>query len=217
MITQKCPKCGSSRIRRGYRPTSVLSKLVFRYNLLCDTCNWEFTGFAIPIKTDTPESKKQDKVYSVSGKPGEIEPTESAFAEPGDQGIPNGIEGIGPVIEGAEIRGEQDERSSATPKDAGSRTAVRSRSGGVAKKTAVRNRSGAGVKKTGPGSDGRIRPRKSRPRTSKSAATSPVDIQAEVVVTENGTPRKAVAKTPVKKRPKPANPKATRKKAPKKR
>ena len=35
-------KCKSDRIRRGYRPTSIFSKIVFRYNLLCDKCNWEF-------------------------------------------------------------------------------------------------------------------------------------------------------------------------------
>jgi hypothetical protein len=48
MISQKCPKCLSSRVRRGYRPTPFWSKMLFRYNLLCDNCNWEFTGFAVP-------------------------------------------------------------------------------------------------------------------------------------------------------------------------
>ena len=48
MISQKCPKCLSSRVRRGYRPTPFWSKILFRYNLLCDNCNWEFTGFAVP-------------------------------------------------------------------------------------------------------------------------------------------------------------------------
>ncbi len=58
MITQRCPKCRSNRIRRGYRHTSVISKLIFRYNLLCDGCNWEFTGFAFPFEIDT-DAKKQ--------------------------------------------------------------------------------------------------------------------------------------------------------------
>jgi len=48
MISQKCPKCLSSRVRRGYRPTPFWSKILFRYNLLCDNCNWEFKGFAVP-------------------------------------------------------------------------------------------------------------------------------------------------------------------------
>lgn len=48
MISQNCPKCQSSRVRRGYRRTRLLKKLMFRYNLLCDSCNWEFMGFAVP-------------------------------------------------------------------------------------------------------------------------------------------------------------------------
>lgn len=48
MISQTCPRCHSSRIRRGYRPTPLWSKILFRYNLLCDSCNWEFKGFAVP-------------------------------------------------------------------------------------------------------------------------------------------------------------------------
>lgn len=48
MISQRCPKCLSKRVRHGYRPTPIWSKLLFRYNLLCDSCNWEFVGFAVP-------------------------------------------------------------------------------------------------------------------------------------------------------------------------
>lgn len=48
MATQKCPKCGSKRVRQGYRHTSIFLKLLFRYHLLCNNCNWEFVGFAIP-------------------------------------------------------------------------------------------------------------------------------------------------------------------------
>ena len=48
MISQRCSKCGSKRVRRGYRPTPLWSKILFRYNLLCDNCNWEFAGFAVP-------------------------------------------------------------------------------------------------------------------------------------------------------------------------
>ncbi len=59
MATQNCPKCNSSRIRQGYRPTSVLMKLVFRYNLLCDECNWEFSGFAVPGTVRAKSKKKK--------------------------------------------------------------------------------------------------------------------------------------------------------------
>lgn len=61
MITQKCPRCNSKRIRRGYRPTSFLSKLIFRYNLLCDNCNWEFKGFAVPGTVSAKPTKKHKK------------------------------------------------------------------------------------------------------------------------------------------------------------
>ncbi|MCS6875190.1 MAG: hypothetical protein N2Z23_09675 [Pyrinomonadaceae bacterium] len=49
MISQKCPRCGSYRTRKGYRPTPFLLKLILQHNLLCDNCNWEFRGFAIPL------------------------------------------------------------------------------------------------------------------------------------------------------------------------
>lgn len=61
MISQRCPKCRSSRIRRGYRPTPIWSKVLFRYNLLCDNCNWEFTGFAVPGTVESKPSRKTKK------------------------------------------------------------------------------------------------------------------------------------------------------------
>jgi len=66
MISQKCPKCSSKRVRRGYRPTPLWSKILFRYNLLCDNCNWEFTGFAVPgtvsaKPTKAPKKKQTSK------------------------------------------------------------------------------------------------------------------------------------------------------------
>ncbi len=59
MISQKCPRCNSSRIRRGYRPTRIWSKLLFRYNLLCNACNWQFTGFAVPFTVSVKPAKKR--------------------------------------------------------------------------------------------------------------------------------------------------------------
>lgn len=61
MISQRCPRCHSKRIRRGYRPTALWSKLMFRYNLLCDSCNWEFRGFAVP-GTVSAKSNKRRKI-----------------------------------------------------------------------------------------------------------------------------------------------------------
>ena len=62
MISQKCPKCRSKRVRRGYRPTPIWSKALFRYNLLCDNCNWEFIGFAVPGTVSAKPTKKPKKI-----------------------------------------------------------------------------------------------------------------------------------------------------------
>lgn len=69
MISQKCPKCRSKRIRRGYRPTSIFSKIFFRFHLLCDNCNWEFKGFALPgfaspKQTRSSRERKEVKNHS---------------------------------------------------------------------------------------------------------------------------------------------------------
>lgn len=59
MATQLCPKCKSKRVRLGYRPTPTYLKIIFRYHLLCDECNWEFTGFAIPGTIPKKTRKKK--------------------------------------------------------------------------------------------------------------------------------------------------------------
>ena len=65
MISQKCPKCLSKRVRRGYRPTPLWSKVLFRYNLLCDNCNWEFVGFAVPGTVTAKPTKSPKKKQTV--------------------------------------------------------------------------------------------------------------------------------------------------------
>ncbi|HXG83493.1 MAG TPA: hypothetical protein VNI84_05630 [Pyrinomonadaceae bacterium] len=69
MISQSCPRCHSKRIRRGYRPTSLWSKILFRYNLLCNACNWEFKGFAVPGTVSVKPTKKRKTDEGVVGKP----------------------------------------------------------------------------------------------------------------------------------------------------
>ena len=61
MISQKCPKCKSKRVRRGYRRTHLLSKLICRYHLLCDNCNWEFVGFAVPGTVSSRPKRRKKK------------------------------------------------------------------------------------------------------------------------------------------------------------
>jgi hypothetical protein len=65
MISQKCPKCHSNRVRRGYRPTPLWSKILFRYNLLCDNCNWEFVGFAVPGTVTAKPNKRAKKNQTI--------------------------------------------------------------------------------------------------------------------------------------------------------
>jgi hypothetical protein len=48
MTARHCPKCRSSRVRRGYTDTPLLLRLIGVYNLLCDNCNLLFKGFAVP-------------------------------------------------------------------------------------------------------------------------------------------------------------------------
>jgi hypothetical protein len=44
----RCPKCGSTRVKRGYTDTPLLLRAIGVYNLLCDNCNLPFRGFALP-------------------------------------------------------------------------------------------------------------------------------------------------------------------------
>ncbi len=62
MASQNCPRCGSDRTRRGYRHTPLWSRLICRYNLLCDACNWEFKGFGVPFTVSSKPTKKHKKV-----------------------------------------------------------------------------------------------------------------------------------------------------------
>ncbi len=74
MSTQACPRCKSNRIRQGYRATPILRKLIFRYNLLCNDCNWEFIGYAIPGTVSSkvkrrPRSNRQSEEHGRSDAP----------------------------------------------------------------------------------------------------------------------------------------------------
>ena len=43
-----CPKCGSTRIRRGYVHDTLLVRMIGFRELLCDSCNLRFRGFVLP-------------------------------------------------------------------------------------------------------------------------------------------------------------------------
>ena len=61
MISQRCPKCRSSRIRKGYKPTPLLLRLVGIHHLLCNHCNLLFTGFAVPWTLGSPSKKARNR------------------------------------------------------------------------------------------------------------------------------------------------------------
>ncbi|HEX8251164.1 MAG TPA: hypothetical protein VF599_23520 [Pyrinomonadaceae bacterium] len=65
MICQNCPQCMSARVRKGYLKTSFWSKIIFRYYLLCDRCNLEFKGFAVPRSVGAIMLRKQLKTYRI--------------------------------------------------------------------------------------------------------------------------------------------------------
>ncbi|CAN5352023.1 hypothetical protein BH10ACI1_BH10ACI1_22920 [soil metagenome] len=69
MISQRCPKCLSNRIRRGYRPTPIWMKVFFRYHLLCDGCNWEFNGIAVPGTVSSKPTKRRKKPQDTDEDP----------------------------------------------------------------------------------------------------------------------------------------------------
>ncbi len=68
MISQRCPKCRSSRIRRGYKPTPLLLRLVGIHHLLCNHCNLLFTGFAVPGTLGKPGRRHETRSDSHRGK-----------------------------------------------------------------------------------------------------------------------------------------------------
>ncbi len=68
MISQKCPKCRSSRIQRGYKPSPLIFRLFGIYNLLCDHCNLLFTGFALPGTVRKRGKRSQQTDYRGTGK-----------------------------------------------------------------------------------------------------------------------------------------------------
>lgn len=74
MISQKCPRCNSNRVRRGYRHTPWWSRLIGRYYLLCDNCNWEFTGFAVPGTTSSKPTPRPRRKSGSSAEDSESGP-----------------------------------------------------------------------------------------------------------------------------------------------
>lgn len=85
-------------MRRGYRPTPFWSKMLFRYNLLCDNCNWEFTGFAVPGTVSAKPTKNPKK--KTVARSADISINSNNSVPPhGEESAENQIELESPVIE----------------------------------------------------------------------------------------------------------------------
>ena len=78
MFIQSCPRCGSNRIKRGYRRTPWWSLLIGRYYLLCNSCNWEFIGYAVPGTVPANSRKRRKRTSDYDLPLPQTEKTESA-------------------------------------------------------------------------------------------------------------------------------------------
>src|SRR6266480_1625763 len=65
-----CPKCRSSRIRRGYAHDPLIIRIMGFRELLCDACNLRFRGFVIPgtLLRSNRHKKKQEKDGAAGAK-----------------------------------------------------------------------------------------------------------------------------------------------------
>jgi len=73
-----CPKCGSTRVRRGYERPALLVRLVGIHSLLCDSCNLSYRGFALP-GTVPEHSSRKTRYYRKKGDAAEPEEEASQY------------------------------------------------------------------------------------------------------------------------------------------
>lgn len=73
---KRCPKCGSSRLRRGYVDTPLPLRLVGYREILCNGCNLRFNSFAlpgtIPANTRNGKSEKEQKDIRTNAERGQV-------------------------------------------------------------------------------------------------------------------------------------------------
>ena len=62
-MMKRCPKCNSTRVRRGYAHDPLIVRLVGFRELLCDSCNLRFRGFVIPgtLPRSNRNKRKEEK------------------------------------------------------------------------------------------------------------------------------------------------------------
>jgi hypothetical protein len=66
---RRCPKCESSRIRRGYGTGSFVLRLIGFRELLCNNCNLRFTRFVVPGTMPKSSHKQKSANKSVETSP----------------------------------------------------------------------------------------------------------------------------------------------------
>jgi hypothetical protein len=70
----RCPKCRSTRIRRGYEKPPLLLRIIGWQGLLCDNCNLSYQGFAVPgtVPKHTSRSYKRKRKAKVANEPPDL-------------------------------------------------------------------------------------------------------------------------------------------------
>lgn len=79
MFKLYCPKCGSSRIHRGYSPAPFYKRLFLFQNLLCNGCNLLFTGFVWPGTVEQQSRRKRKPRNSVVENSPQLQKTQSTL------------------------------------------------------------------------------------------------------------------------------------------
>ena len=87
MFKLSCPKCGSSRIHRGYSQAPLYKRAFGWQNLLCNGCNLLFTSFAWP-GTIQSQSRRKRKAREDSARQQE---TQSVLREATESVTPAGL------------------------------------------------------------------------------------------------------------------------------
>jgi hypothetical protein len=192
----------------------MFSRLLFRYNLLCDACNWEFTGFAIQVKSESgSDSKKPEWPIQSAPRTNYTENVGSALASdvvtddrPDDLESASDEAGSGEAV--------KEEVHAVAIDAAGSETGVRERSGAVARKTARKSKATLKSKKPAAIKESPTKGRKARPKSTKPTNAKPRGVNASAASpSPNGESQKTTVKSEAKKRLKSSAPKLTQKKA----
>src|SRR5258708_350332 len=80
---KRCPKCRSTRVRRGYAYDPLIIRVLGFRELLCDSCNLRFRGFVIPgtlPRSSRNKKKLEQELKESAAKSGERRRPETSDA-----------------------------------------------------------------------------------------------------------------------------------------